>query len=278
MNYKKLKFYFIFYVMIHFISINIVWAADAEHDKNKKINKKIDSIENNKENKESQKDDNFEREKKIKKKSKFGSVTRFHYKAAIKGESSFTFASYNILPKGFFFLAVYDIFTEKEENNLTDFTNSNLDIYFGRPFSEKSQLGKTFGWVIRYQPLTEPSQTTSCGLQWNISKTPGIRQNNDWKSFIQAYIKEDKGVGTFDFFHWYQFYIIDKKISIRGNNSVYIIPNKEDGIRLVQDLIFHLNDQIDLYLRHFYQNISDIDENRSTGSQFLIGIRIMPFN
>lgn len=210
-------------------------------------------------------------------KKPFGSVARLHYKYALHGENELTLSAFHLFLNSFFVLGVADFIEKIDDSDFSKFANANYSIYLGRSFSEKSSWGKAFCWVARYQPFRkETPDILSAGLQWTLSETPGmVRENSSipWKSFIQLYVKESRGVGSFDIFHWYQFNLKKNIFYIRGNNAYYIIPHKRDGIQAVQDLIFPANDHIELYLRHFYQNIQEIDIFHSTGSQFLLGIR-----
>ena len=113
----------------------------------------------------------------------------------------------------------------------------------------------------------------SGGLQWDISRTPGLTLPLQWKSFIQVLAKNRDDAGTVDIFNWYEFVLIDKRLILRGTNVWFLIPGGKDAVRLTQDLVVPVHNRFDLYLRHFFQNNGSIDETRSDGSQFAVGLR-----
>lgn len=203
----------------------------------------------------------------------FASVARAHYRLAIEGESSLAFGSFTLFPNRFFTVATLQFFTPEGTSDRFDFTTALAEVNAGRPFAPHDAAGKALGWVVRGQWLSGEAPTGGLGLQWNLSDTPWLADRFDapWKSFVQTFAKVNGDNGIFDLFHWYQFPLLKKVVSLRGSNAWYHDPDDSDRLILVQDLIFHTGRNVEFYFEHHYQNINGF--HRSEGSQFLIGVR-----
>jgi hypothetical protein len=206
--------------------------------------------------------------------NRYGTVTRAHYRYAFDGESGLTVGHFHLFPGGSLLTATVEAYTEKKTWEPLEFSTYSFESNAGRPFYPAHPWGKAFGWVARFQSAPGAYAVLSAGLQWDISRTPGVAiPGMQWKSFIQIFAKSRDDAGIFDVFNWYEFVLVEKRMILRGTNVWYIMHGRGDSLRLTQDLVFPVHPKLDLYLRHFYQNNNHIDDTRSDGSQFSLGGR-----
>ncbi len=204
---------------------------------------------------------------------RYGTVTRLNYRYAVNGESGIALGHFHLFPNSTLIAATVEFFTRKRSREPFEFSTFAAEVNLGRPFVPSTQWGNTFGWVARFQSTPGAYLVVSGGLQWDISRTPGLTLPLQWKSFIQVLAKNRDDAGTVDIFNWYEFVLIDKRLILRGTNVWFLIPGGKDAVRLTQDLVVPVHNRFDLYLRHFFQNNGSIDETRSDGSQFAVGLR-----
>jgi len=204
---------------------------------------------------------------------RYGTVTRINYRYAVNGESGIALGHFHLFPNSMLIAATVEFFTRKRSGEPFEFSTFAAEVNLGRPFAPSTPWGKTFGWVARFQSTPGAYFVVSGGLQWDISRTPGLTLPLQWKSFIQVLAKSRDDAGTVDIFNWYEFVLIDKRLILRGTNAWFLIPGGKDAVRLTQDLVFPVHNRFDLYLRHFFQNNDSIDQTRSDGSQFAVGLR-----
>lgn len=208
----------------------------------------------------------------------FKSINRLQYRYSINGESAISQGSFVLLPYEFNIAELSELSTTLGESNKLKFDNFSVDVKLARYLVPSAENGRIFSWVARFQAASKRTDSFSIGLQWNISETPNIKRATEhmpWKSLFQVFVKENSGDGYIDLFHWYQFPILNNnKLYIRGVNTYFFLPGKEDCINVVQDLIHPLDKRWDVFFRHSYQNIEGF-LNHSKGSELSIGLRMI---
>jgi hypothetical protein len=210
--------------------------------------------------------------------SKFSSVTRLSYRYSVNGgENAVTQGAFILLPQYFNLAELMELSTGIGKSSATDFKNFEFGIKLARYLAPYESWGKSLSWVIRYQSATGLSDITSVGLQWNISETRWIVPepgSAHWKSFLQVFRKDNGPLGTIDVFNWYQFAILEgNSLYIRGTNEYFFLPDNREYISVMQDIIMPLNEKMELFARHSYQNIDGF-VNHSAGSRISLGIRV----
>ena len=223
-------------------------------------NKKSEAVESKVSKTESEKGDDI-------KKKKYSNINRLQYRKSFKADNNTFSQTTNIMFPNEFFL--FDHF-EYVDNGYYF-----LEIYTGKPFSEDHPWGKSFGWVARTEVERAAKTVYSLGTIWYISSTPKINEvlkKIKFKTFLEVFfIKSDDDKGTTDIFHHYTFPVF-KKLYMRGYNRILFDTNQGRLFYAVQDLIYSLFDNIDVYMRHDYQN-KDGFQNKEKGSAFYMGMR-----
>jgi hypothetical protein len=211
----------------------------------------------------------------------FGSVNRLQLRYAPRGESGFSQGTFIIIPYGFSFAELLDVYSDtaaKEPWKLKHFT---LEAKVQRFLYPESQWGRTLSVALRYQVASSLDPMGSVGLQWNITDTPGIAATTKvvhWKTLVQAFYRttndyQGTDLGHVDFYHWYQFPIWDPYLSVRGANTWYILPNGKDFFSVVVDLIVGVvPEKFEIFGRFQYQNMRFLEHKEDT--QLAIGVRV----
>lgn len=201
----------------------------------------------------------------------FFNVTRLQERTTAQGRRSFTQATFIRFPSKIYIAQVF----ETTERFGRDPNIDYLEINVGGPAFSDPHLGKLFGWVCREQTGTGISDIVSCGLQYNLSdhnEFADFRKKHKLTSFVQVFAaKNNDALGKQDIVHYYSFSIY-KDLYVRGYNNWYHYPDGKNYVRALQDFILPVNRSFDVYVRHTYQNRSDVQYGIK-GSEEAVGIR-----
>jgi len=211
----------------------------------------------------------------------FGSVNRLQLRYAPGGESGFSQGTFIIIPYGFSFAELLDIYSDTAAKQPWKLKHFTLEAKIQRYLYPESQWGRTLSVALRYQVASSLDPMGSVGLQWNITDTPGIAATTKvvhWKTLVQGFYRtandyQGTDLGHVDFYHWYQFPIYDPYLIVRGANTWYILPNGKDFFSVVADLIVGVvPEKFEIFGRFQYQNMRFLEHKEHT--QLAIGVRV----
>ncbi len=205
----------------------------------------------------------------------FGSLARIIYGYSPDGESYAGFGVFQLLPERFFVSFSTEFLSGQRSGNALGLKHNDTNITAGRSLGNDGWLG-ALSPVIRYQHSSEARDELAAGMQWEISRTPGVDQHLlpiPWKMFLQGFVEPDRNnLGTVNFYNWEEFRFLRGRLNVRLTNSYYIVPRGGDAYQTTQDVIVPLGSGFEALVGHFYQN-KPIDAARSTGSQVIFRLR-----
>ncbi|HEY6556366.1 MAG TPA: hypothetical protein VI072_03800 [Polyangiaceae bacterium] len=205
----------------------------------------------------------------------FSSVVRLHAGYGIASESWLTLGTLALLPARFFIAAAGMLGAQDGEANSVELDRRAFSATLGYGLAQEGWLSSLAG-VVRYQVATDMPSNIGGGIQWEISRLPGLSSNKarfPWKTFVQIFCKNDVGAGNVDAYQWLEVHVIKERLQTRFTNALYLIPGAMDGYRGTQDVIVTVWGPVDVFGQHHYQNVP-IDTTRSTGSRFSVGGRV----
>ena len=205
----------------------------------------------------------------------FGSLARIIYGYSPDGESYAGFGVFQLLPERFFVSFSTEFLAGQRSGNALGLKHNDTNITAGRSLGSTGWLG-ALSPVIRYQHSSGAKDELAAGMQWEISRTPGVDQHIlpiPWKMFIQGFVEQDRNnLGNVNFYNWEEFRFLRGRLNVRLTNSYYIVPRGGDAYQTTQDVIVPLGAGFEALVGHFYQN-KPIDAARSTGSQVIFRLR-----
>jgi hypothetical protein len=177
------------------------------------------------------------------------SITRLQMRHTIDASdiASFTFSSFLLAKNKTFLLGILDYQADEERHN----SNGRLEVNLGRPFSDNPM-----GWVVRGKLYYHGGSVAAAGLQLNFNELAGlgpVLTQSRLTTFVQLLPNtSDPYFGDYEILHYYSFDIVPKHMAIRGYN-VFNGGDKDGFVRNSwADLIYSLNDRIDVYYRINY--------------------------
>jgi len=205
----------------------------------------------------------------------FGSLARIIYGYSPDGESYAGFGVFQLLPERFFVSFSTEFLSGQRSGNALGLKHNDTNITAGRSLGSNGWLA-ALSPVIRYQHSSGAKDELAAGMQWEISRTPGVDQHLlpiPWKMFIQGFVEQDRNnLGNVNFYNWEEFRFLRGRLNVRLTNSYYIVPRGGDAYQTTQDVIVPLGSGFEALVGHFYQN-KPIDAARSTGSQVIFRLR-----
>lgn len=199
-------------------------------------------------------------------------ITRLQERTSTEGRTSLMQSTFVRFPSKLFLLESYEhTFRYKKDPNI-----SFLEIFFGGTIEFYKMNPKLFGWVSRLQSGTQMVPQYSIGVQYNLSDhlfLTDIRKKFPFTMFIQYFpLKNDDKLGRYDIVHYYSFPVY-KKFYLRGNTRFLYYKSKKNYYQAFQDLILPVNSHFDIYARHSYQNMRDVQFGEE-GSEWAAGVRL----
>lgn len=202
----------------------------------------------------------------------FFNITRLQARVTPDGRQSFTQATFLRFPSKVFVAQVYEHTPSFDKDPAVSYFEVNV----GGPAHPDPYIGKLLGWVCRDQAGTGITNIVSCGGQYNLSEhqeMADFNKRNKFTSFIQFFpLRSNHELGSMDIVHYYSFSIY-KSFYVRGYNNWFRDVNGRDYYRALQDFILPLDKSFDLFMRHTWQNRTDVQYGKK-GSEAALGVRV----